>query len=455
MIELKEKKVLVLGLAKSGLAAILLLNRHQAHITLNETKPLEELKERALLTRLGVRLVCGQTPLELFEEDFDLVIKNPGIKYTEWFILRLQERNIPIYTEIELAYQLASHHHYLAVTGTNGKTTTVTLIYEILKAAFKERAHFAGNIGVPLCEVVKEANLETEKDHYIVLEMSNFQLLNIDQFRPEVSTIINLTPDHLDYMRNLDEYYTSKTFIYKNQQASDCFICNLDDSNIQFYINRYPCPGQITTLSMQQSADYELRDGWILSHQEAVMPISKIQMVGRQNVQNVMVAMAMCEAIGIDRSLIVDVIEHFPGVEHRVEFVRELAGVRFYNDSKGTNTDATIVAVESFNCPTILLVGGKEKNLPMDELKKHLSRVKAVIGYGACGQRLVHDLGKEEGIVVETMDEALEQAVKIAQAGDVILLSPTTSSFDQFSGFEERGRYFKKLVWQLPANASQ
>lgn len=446
--KIEGKKVLVLGLAKSGFAAILLLNKHHASITLNESKSLEDLDHREELESMGVRLVCGGQPKELFEEDFDFVIKNPGIKYTEWFILRLQERNIPIYTEIELAYQLAPNHHYLAVTGTNGKTTTVTLISEILKKAYGNQAHFAGNIGVPLCEVVLNNNLEDKEGHFIVLEMSNFQLLNIDQFKPEVSTIINLTPDHLDYMRNLDEYYASKCNIYMNQRENDTFIFNVDDDNLKQYVPKYQPHCRVETLSMLEDANYHLDNGYIMYKNQMLMKTSDIQMVGKQNVQNVMIAIALTKTIGVSDAVIVDVISNFPGVEHRVEFVREINGVKYYNDSKGTNTDATIVAVHSFDCPIILLVGGKEKNLSMDELKQNLTNVKKVIGYGACGSRLIHDL-ECDGIVVETMDEALNEANKLAKAGDVILLSPTTSSFDQFKSFEHRGLYFKELVNNL------
>lgn len=449
MINLKNKKVLVLGLARSGMAAISLLHKHGAHITLNESKQQENLNEASLLKEMGVRLVCGGQPKELFEEDFDLVVKNPGIKYTEWFILRLQERNIPIYTEIELAYQLAKNHHYIAVTGTNGKTTTVTLIYEILKKAFNEKAHFAGNIGKPLSEVVFENELENKEGHYIVVEMSNFQLLNIDLFKPEVSTVINLTPDHLDYMRNLDEYYASKMRIYENCDQNDTYIYNLDDTNLNEYVSKYKPNCNIQTLSMLNDANYHLKNQDIYFNDEFVMHVSDIQMVGKQNVQNVMIATSMTHAVGIEFSLISEVISNFPGVEHRVEFVREIDGVKYYNDSKGTNTDATIVAVNSFDCPIILFVGGKEKGLPMDELKLHLKNVKKVIGYGDCGPRLVKDLVGDEGIVVKTMDEALEIAKSIAVRGDVVLLSPTTSSFDQFTSFEHRGRYFKELVHRL------
>ena len=431
------------------MAAISLLHKHGANITLNESKQEENLNEASLLKEMGVRLVCGGQPKELFEEDFDLVVKNPGIKYTEWFILRLQERNIPIYTEIELAYQLAKNHHYIAVTGTNGKTTTVTLIYEILKKAFNEKAHFAGNIGKPLSEVVFENDLENQEGHYIVVEMSNFQLLNIDLFKPEVSTVINLTPDHLDYMRNLDEYYASKMRIYENCDQNDTYIYNLDDTNLNEYVSKYKPNCNIQTLSMLNDANYHLKDQDIYFNDEFVMHVSDIQMVGKQNVQNVMIATSMTHAVGIEFSLISEVISNFPGVEHRVEFVREIDGVKYYNDSKGTNTDATIVAVNSFDCPIILFVGGKEKGLPMDELKLHLKNVKKVIGYGDCGPRLVKDLVGDEGIVVKTMDEALEIAKSIAVRGDVVLLSPTTSSFDQFTSFEHRGRYFKELVHRL------
>ncbi len=445
----QNKKVLVLGLARSGMAAIRLLHRQGAILTLNESKSEEQLNEIEELKAMNVNLVLGGQPAELFEEDFDFVVKNPGIKYTEWFILRLQERQIPIYTEIEIAYQLAPKHHYLALTGTNGKTTSVTLIYEILKKAFGNKAHFAGNIGKPLCEVVLEENLEAKRDHYIVIEMSNFQLLNIDTFKPEVSTVINLTPDHLDYMRNLDEYYASKMRIYENCTGNDTFIYNLDDLNVKEYVARFKPNATVKTLSMHTTADYHIQNGVILYKNSRVMKVDDIQMVGQQNVQNVMIAASMTHSVGVGFDIINEVVSNFAGVEHRVEFVRELEGVKYYNDSKGTNTDATIVAVKSFTCPIILLVGGKEKGLAMDELKQHLGNVKKVIGYGECGSRLVHDLVGEEGIVVTTMDEALIEARKIAIEGDVILLSPTTSSFDQFRSFEHRGEYFKEIVNKL------
>lgn len=446
---LAHKKVLVLGLAKSGMAAITLLLKHGCTITLNESKQREDLEEADALEASGVRLVLGEQPASLFEEDFDYVVKNPGIKYTEWFILRLQERHIPIYTEIEVAYQFAPSHHYIAVTGTNGKTTTVSLIGAILNDQFPGKAHVAGNIGTPLSEVVVREGLEDCSGHYIVIEFSNFQLLNIDTFRPEACTIINLTPDHLDYMRNVDEYYASKTRIYENQGSNDVFVLNMDDKNIQTYVKKNPPHGKIETLSLTSTADFSFDGVHLRHHNDILINRKDILMVGLQNVQNALMAMALCLAVGVDQTKMVQSIASFTGVEHRVEFVREVDGVRYYNDSKGTNVDATMTALKSFDNPIILLVGGKDKHLSMEPLKPYLTNVSLVIGYGACGERLVRDLVGDNGQVVETLDQAVALAKRHSHPGDVVLLSPTTSSFDQFKSFEERGRYFKRLVKAL------
>ena len=252
---LTGKKVLVIGLARSGKAAVKLLQKLNATITINEGKELEKIEGYQEYLDAGIEIIAGGHPDELFERDFDFVVKNPGINYHKPFILRLKERGIPVYTEIELAYQVAKKQHYIAVTGTNGKTTTVTLIYEILKAQY-EHVHFAGNIGKPLCDVVLENNLLEEENHYIVIEMSNFQLLDIDKFRPEISTVINLTPDHLDYMASLDEYYASKTNIYKNTDQNDYFVVNLDDSVLSEYLKKYPDRINVSLADIQNDKEF-------------------------------------------------------------------------------------------------------------------------------------------------------------------------------------------------------
>lgn len=442
------KKVLVVGLARSGMAAIRVLKKLGAEVTLSESKKKEDIKEIDFLNENNVEIV-GQD-MAVFERDFDLVVKNPGVPYRSPMMQKLHERNIPVITEIELAYQVAKPQHYIAITGTNGKTTTSTLTYEILRRAFPGKAHLCGNIGIPLCEIVMENGLMEEGGHYIALEISNFQLVNIDKFRPEVATIINLTPDHIDFMGSLDNYYKSKTEVYRNMADSDVFLLNADDPVVKEYTERYPVKCVKESFSTDgENADCIAKDGYIEIKGEKIIPLDAIKIVGKHNLQNVMIAVSAAKAIGISNDVILDAVSSFKGVEHRIEFVREIGGVKYYNDSKGTNTDATITALKAFDRGVILLVGGFEKGLPMDEMKKHLGCVKKVIGFGACGARLVHDLVGEDGIIVTTLDEAVAEANKIAENGDTVLLSPTTSSFDQYTCFEERGDHFKKIVNSL------
>lgn len=442
------KKVLVVGLARSGMAAIKVLHKLGADIVLSERKPAEELKELATLKELGVTIV--DQSMEVFDKDYDLCVKNPGVPYRSPFMEALAQHGVPVITEIELAFQVAKPQHYIAITGTNGKTTTTTLVYEVLNAAFPGKAHLCGNIGIPLCEIVMEEGLMEESDHYIALEISNYQLVNIDRFRPDVATIINLTPDHVDFMGSLEAYYKSKTEVYRNMKPEDTFILNADDPVLAEYVEKYPVPATVKSFSLDNTdTDNYVKDGQLCVGDEPVLPLTSIRLPGKHNLQNVMIAVSVAKVLGIANETIKEVVEGFTGVEHRIEFVRELDGVRYYNDSKGTNTDATVTALKAFDKGVILLLGGFEKGLPMDDVKAHLGCVKKVIGFGACGPRLVADTVGEDGIVVTTLDEAVEEAVKIAEPGDTVLLSPTTSSFDQYTCFEERGDHFKKLVNEL------
>ncbi|MEE1292004.1 MAG: UDP-N-acetylmuramoyl-L-alanine--D-glutamate ligase, partial [Acutalibacteraceae bacterium] len=411
------KKVLVIGLARSGMAAIKVLHKLGADIVLSERKPAEELKELATLKELGVTIV--DQSMEVFDKDYDLCVKNPGVPYRSPFMEALAQHGVPVITEIELAFQVAKPQHYIAITGTNGKTTTTTLVYEILNAAFPGKAHLCGNIGIPLCEIVMEEGLMEESDHYIALEISNYQLVNIDRFRPDVATIINLTPDHVDFMGSLEAYYKSKTEVYRNMKPEDTFILNADDPVLAEYVEKYPVPATVKSFSLDNTdTDNYVKDGQLCVGDEPVLPLTSIRLPGKHNLQNVMIAVSVAKVLGIANETIKEVVEGFTGVEHRIEFVRELDGVRYYNDSKGTNTDATVTALKAFDKGVILLLGGFEKGLPMDDVKAHLGCVKKVIGFGACGPRLVADTVGEDGIVVTTLDEAVEEAVKIAEPGD-------------------------------------
>lgn len=444
--EFRNKKILVIGLARSGLAAIRLLHEiGVTDITLTEQK---EVKEREWLESIGVTILPQSD--EVFSRPYDIVIKNPGVPPISPFIRRFKDRGVPVITEIELAVQTAKPQHYIGITGTNGKTTTTTLVYEMLKKAFGDKAHVGGNIGIPLCEVVLENNLLNEEGHYISLELSNMQLIDTVDLRPEIATIVNLTPDHVDFMGGLDNYYYSKTRIYKNMRDHDLFILNADDPVVADYTARYPVHCETFTFSLERTdTDAYMKDSWMYVSGDPLLELDRITLPGLHNKQNIMIAVSACRRIGVPDAMIREVIYSFRGVEHRIEFVRELNGVRYYNDSKGTNTDATITALKAFDKGVILLVGGFEKGLSMDEMKKYLGCVKQVIGFGASGPRIAGDLVGDRAIVVNDLQEAVAEAVRCAESGDVVLLSPTTSSFDQYSCFEERGEHFKRIVNSL------
>lgn len=446
--DLLGKKVLVIGLARSGLAAIKLLTKLGAVVTLSENKPESEIKDAEALKEMGVEIV-GQS-MDIFERDYNLCVKNPGVPYRAPFILKLEENGVPVITEIELGYRVAKPQNYLTITGTNGKTTTTTLTYEILNKAFPGKAHVCGNIGIPYCEIVLNENLLEEEGHFIALEISNYQLVNIDKFRPRAATILNLTPDHIDCMGSLENYYKSKTEVYRNMAGDDLFVLNADDALIAQYTSDYPVNCKVQTFSLDRTdTDSFIKDDYMWIAGEKVLPLSAVRLPGKHNLQNTIAAVSLCKSVGISNDIITEAVKEFTGVEHRIEFVRELDGVRYYNDSKGTNTDATVTALKAFDKGVILLLGGFEKGLPMDDVKANLGCVKKVIGYGACGARLVKDTVGDDGIVVETLPQAIEAAKAIATEGDTVLLSPSTSSFDQYSCFEERGEHFKEIVNSL------
>lgn len=442
------KKVLVLGLARSGMAAVKLLTRLGAEVTVSESKALSDIKELPELQKMGVRVV-NQTE-DVFEEDYFLAVKNPGINGKLRFVKRLRERGISVITEIELAFMVSAPQHYVAITGSNGKTTTATLTYEIIRSQHPDKTLLCGNIGIALCEMVLQYDLINNEGYYIVLEISNFQLLDIVDFRPETAVIINLAADHLDFMGTEDAYYRSKLRVYENMKDSDLFLYNLDDELICAYTKQVPVGCSVCTYSLcDSSADLYADESAVYFRGEELFPISDIKVVGRHNVQNVLVGIGSAIRCGVTKENIRAAVSAFNGVEHRIEFVREKDGVRYYNDSKGTNVDATVTALKAFCAPVILLAGGHEKGLDLSPLKSLLSGVKKVISYGECGERIYRELTDSQGILTDNLENAVKEAVKIAASGDVILLSPTTSSYDQYTCFEQRGEHFKTLVNSL------
>lgn len=432
-------KVLIIGAARSGLAIARLMRKQGFEVILTDLKSLDESVKKSLTER-GIEVIDGGHPDYLLDMDFEWIIKNPGISHKSPFIRKLSEKHF-IYNEIEIALRYAPNYQVGAITGTNGKTTVTTLLGEILSKG--EKISFTGgNIGLPISEIVeKNGNC----DALVACEIAAFQLIGTKKFKPKCAVIMNLSPDHLDVFSDLEEYYQAKTLIFKNMDEEDVFLLNMDDHEIVSRSAELTC--KTLTFSYDQPCDCYVKDGIVWLYGDPLFHIEDLQILGRHNVINAMVAGAMAYVLGIDRNTIRQGIREFKGVEHRIEFVKEVNGVRYYNDSKGTNTDATIIALKSFEHPVVLLAGGYDKHTGFEDLRPYLSKVSKMIVYGATKFQL-----KElypEAIVVDTLADAIALASKLSQYGDTVLFSPACASYDQFDNYEQRGKIFKELVNNL------
>ncbi len=428
-------KVLVIGAARSGIAASKLLVRHGYEVILTDMNEIENKEE---LLSLGITIYDKGHPEALKNEEYTFVVKNPGIKYTVPFVKYFVDHKVPIFTEVEIGYRFAKKFHYGAVTGTNGKTTITTMLYEMLK--YNDKAIVAGNIGYPLSELALRYETE-EKD--VALELSNFQLLGIDTFAPSVSVVCNLAPDHLDYMPNVESYYASKMKIYENCKEDDWFLRNVDDETVMHYAKNIPCT--VIDFSLKRSdVDLYRKDGAVYLHNTMLFEEKTLPVVGEYNICNAMIASCMAYKLGVSIPDIQKAIANFKPVEHRLEYIGEKNGVRFYNDSKATNTHAVTAALKSFEKNIILLAGGHDKGISFDDLKQFDEKVKLCVAFGETREQfkeIFHHV-----ITKETMEEALQEAIAHSETGDVILLSPACSSYDQFPNYEIRGKLFKEMV---------
>ncbi len=427
------EKALVIGAARSGIAAAKLLKKAGYDVILTDMKKID----REGLE--GITVYDQGHPEYLKDWEYALIVKNPGIPYTAPLIKYFVDRKDKIYTEIETASSLTKNFHYGAITGTDGKTTVTTLLYEMLKKK-DSNAQVAGNIGIPLSDVVLEHGDEVLD---VALELSNFQLLGIENFHPDVCTVTNLAPDHLDYMDSLESYYRSKMKIYQNCTKDDWFIRNVDDEMIMKYATHIPCT--VIDFSLKRTdVDLYKKDGAAWLKDIKLFDIEDLKIVGDFNCGNAMMAACMAYKLGVSLEEIQSVIKEFKGVEHRIEFVREINGIRIYNDTKATNTHAACAALSAFDRNVILLCGGKDKHISFDDLKQYDSEVKHCFSFGETKDRFRDIFTYQTS--VETMEEAFNEAMKIANPGDVVLLSPACSSFDQFKNYEIRGEIFKGIV---------
>ena len=429
------EKVLVIGAARSGSAVSRLLASEHYDVYLTDMKEIANKKE---LEEVGIHVYENGHPDFLKDLDYAFVVKNPGIPYRAPFIAYFVEKKVPIYTEIEIAYRYAPNFIYGAITGTNGKTTITSILYELL--AYNNNALVAGNIGTPLSEVVLQ-DKNSKKD--VAIELSNFQLLGCENFHPIVSVVSNLTPDHLDYMGSVDAYYESKMKVYENQTKEDWFLRNVDDENVMKYAK--DIPATIIDFSLvREDVDLYRKDGSVYLKGEKLFDENILTIVGDHNVSNAMVAACMAYKMGVSIENIRDGLSKFKSVEHRLEYIMEQDGVKFYNDSKATNAEAVVPALKSFDKNIILLAGGYDKKLPFDILKPYDERIKHCFAFGETKNAFLEIFTNTS--LCEDMKEALDKAVKLSSPGDVILLSPACASYDQFKSYEERGRIFKDYV---------
>ena len=446
----EHKRVLVIGLAKSGVAVAKLLLHQGAMVTVNDRIPLEENPDAKSLIEEGIRVLAGSHPVDLLEEHFDFVVKNPGIPYHNCMVEAAMKKGIPVYTEVEIAYQLLEGL-MIGITGSNGKTTTTTLASLMLKESFPEReVYAAGNIGIPLSQLAEKS---TKEDIY-VSELSSFQLMGIDQFKPKIACIVNIFSAHLDYHGTREEYIEAKLQLTKNQTKDDYLVYNADYPELITLIEGHT-KATLVPFSRRTVLEFGacVEGDYICFNGEKVIPVSTIQVPGTQNVENVLAAVAISKLAGASNEGIQKAVQNFHGVKHRTQFVKEVNKRRFYNDSKATNIIATQTALRSFtNQSVVLIAGGLDRGNGFDELVPDLKAVSGIVLYGETKEKL-QEAAKVAGIpvieVVNTLEEATKKAYAISKEGDIILLSPACASWDQFKSFEIRGDEFIQVVENL------
>ncbi|MGM0215574.1 UDP-N-acetylmuramoyl-L-alanine--D-glutamate ligase [Enterococcus sp. AZ109] len=445
----ENEKVLVLGLAKSGFSAAKLLHRLGALVTVNDGKPFEENPAAQDLLEDGIRVITGSHPIELLDEDFALMVKNPGIPYNNPLVAKAESLHIPILTEVELAYQVADCP-IVSITGTNGKTTTTTMIGLLLNQnREKGKAYLAGNIGFPASEVAQKTTVDDD----IVMEMSSFQLMGIEEFRPHIAVVTNIYEAHLDYHGTRDNYVSAKWAIQKNMEISDYLVINWDSKELQELSKQTAATVvPFSTESIVENGAY-LKDEFLYYKTEKIMCVNDLGVPGKHNIENALAAIATAKLMKVSNEAIQVALANFHGVPHRTQYVTAINGRSFYNDSKATNSLATEMALSGFdNEKVILLAGGLDRGNGFDELIPAFKGLKAIVLFGETKSKL-SETAEKAGIKTILLTENVETAVPLAydcsSVGDSILLSPANASWDQYSSFEIRGEKFIQAVNKL------
>lgn len=451
MWDVNDKKILVIGAARSGLGVAEYLHEKGARVTLTDSKPAEKLGDIIIpFYDLGIELVLGREP-EICPGTYDFAVVSPGVPLTVPLVRKITELRIPLIGELETAFRDTTVP-YIAITGTNGKTTTTALTGQIFQDAGRQ-VFVGGNIGTPLTTGIKDLTPR----HVVVAEVSSFQLETIDFFRPKVSVIINITPDHLDRHGNMGGYTAAKARIFENQMADDYTVLNYDDLRVRalaektagrvvFFSRKVILENGVYTHNGEITVDFD-------GIKAVVIPREEIFIKGEHNLENALAAVAVSVCMGIETESIARTLKSFPGVAHRLEYVADIDGVTYINDSKGTNPDSTIKALEAYDRPVILIAGGKNKGGSFDQLAQLVkTKARAVVLLGETAPIIKEALelqGFSSIIQAHDFSETVYLAQKAALPGDIVLLSPACASWDMFNNFEERGNLFKALVMEM------
>ena len=453
----ENKKILVVGMARSGLAAARYLLRQGAVLVVNDSKSQEDLKGicQELESMGDVRFILGRNPNTDEVQDIDMAVVSPGVPLDLDYIMAIKNNRKKVISEIELAYQagLKKNIRFVGITGTNGKTTTTSLVGEIFKAQGVE-TYVVGNIGNPAIEAVEMAG----DGAVLVTELSSFQLESIDMFSPTASTVLNLTEDHLNRHHTMENYAKAKARIFENQVDDTVCILNYDDPITRSMAE--DCHADVVFFSRKDKFErgiYLDDDNNIIVNNEieeiALLKADQLSLPGGHNLENCMAAIGLTLALGVEIEVLVKVLKTFKAVEHRLEYVDTVKGVKYVNDSKGTNPDSTIKAVQSYNAPIILIAGGYDKGSDFNELFEIAKDyVRSVVILGQTGD-LIEDTARKHGFTdlyrVNDLKEAVEKSAQIAKEKDIVLLSPACASWGMYNNYEERGREFKNLVADL------
>ena len=440
----ENKKIFILGMARSGYHAARILAKRNNTIVLNDMNANQDKDHIKELEDLGVKVILGSHPDDILDESFDYLIKNPGVKFDHKYLKYAGEHNIKVINEIEMAYHLLPKGvKLIAITGTNGKTTTTSLTYEIVSNAFPGRTHLAGNIGFPLCEVLPNI----KENDYLVMEIGVPQLHDFYDFNPDIAVLTNIYEAHLDMFGTREYYNENKLRLFQNHTSKNIAIINKGNADA-FRITKDIKSNKKYFTSKEKIDGCYLEDNKIYYYGEEIIDTRTVKLQGNHNYENIMCAIMIAKELGISNEVMIPVIKEFSGVAHRIEYVRTFNGKDFYNDSKATNITSTQIALSAFKKPTILLLGGLERRQSFFELKDYLEHTKLVICYGECKNRIKEEMDQMniKCFVVDTLKEAVLLANENSSSGDVILLSPAAASWDQYAKFEDRGDEFKEIV---------